>query len=60
MEKLTNEDVYKKFVVVDGDTCDLCFGKGKECTIIKFNWFSKKRMCESCISKLFRSLRKNK
>jgi hypothetical protein len=58
--KLTNEEVYKKFVVVDNSRCDLCFGEDKECTIIKFNWFSKKKLCESCISKLFRSLRKDK
>jgi hypothetical protein len=58
--KLTNEEVYKKFVVADEDRCDLCFDENKECTIIKFNWFSKKKLCESCISKLFRSLRKDK
>ena len=59
MSKLTNEEVYKKFVVVPEARCDLCFGENKECTIIKFNWFSKKKICESCISKLFRSLRKD-
>jgi len=57
--KLSNREVYEKFVVVDNAKCDLCFGEGKECTIIKFNWFSKKKLCESCISKLFRSLRKD-
>ena len=57
--RLINEEVYKKFVVVDVDRCDICFGTEKECTIIKFNWFSKKKICESCISKLFRSLRKD-
>ena len=57
--RLSNKEVYKKFVVVDDNKCDLCFGEGKECTVIKFNWFSKKKLCESCISKLFRSLRKD-
>lgn len=39
--------------------CSVC-GKKKECVFIKISWFTRVKLCETCVSKMFRLFRKDR
>ena len=39
--------------------CSYC-GEEKECIFIKVSWFTHIRLCETCLSKAFRLLKKDR
>jgi hypothetical protein len=51
----TKNWIDKKIINIGVARCDNCYTT-KECILIKFNWFCKKKLCESCISSAFRKL----